>query len=134
MIQTGGYHNIIRRITINSNVDANSSNFSIFAGVIDRLVNWYRNTFFRFEFTLDSLIHPFNYTAGNPNFSTLFTDLDKYIFKKIKMFFYQTVKGLFPSMQLSTTLGTQSIFHSIFSLLVLGSSHLAGSNQWTVII
>ena len=98
------------------------------------LVYRHRNASFRFKFALDGLIHPFSYTAGNPNLSTLFTNLDRDIFKKIKMSFYQAVKRYFFSLQPTTTLCTQRIFHGIFSLLVLGSSHLAGSNQWTVMI
>jgi hypothetical protein len=50
------------------------------------------------------------------------------------MVFNKTIQRHFFSMQFTTALCTQRIFHVFFSLLVLGSSHLVGSNQWTVMI
>ncbi len=98
------------------------------------LVHRYRNASLGFKFPLDSLVHSFNHTARDPDFSPLITGLDGDILKEVKMSLYQAINGCFLFMQLSTTHCTQGIFHGILSLLVLGSSHLAGSSQWTVMI
>ena len=99
-------------------------------GSIDR----YSNAFFRFEAALESLIHAFGKITRNPNFSALITGLNGDILKEVKMSFNQSVQGHLPLMQFSAALGAQRIFHNLFSLRVLGSSHLAGSSQWTVMI
>jgi len=104
---------------------------------VPELVYRHRNTLFRFEFTLDSLIHPFSQTARDPDLSALAASPNRHAFKEIKVSLYQTVKRSFFSLQPAAALRAQRIFHGIhgiFSLLVLGSNHLAGSNQWTVII
>ncbi len=101
------------------------------------LIYRHRNAPFRFKFALDSLIHPFSQAARDPYLSTLAASPNRHTFKEIEVSFYQAVKrGLF-SLQLAAALRAQRIFpgiHGIFSLLVLGFNHLAGSNQWTVII
>ena len=99
-------------------------------GSIDR----YSNAFFRLEVALESLIHAFGKITRNPNFSALIAGLNGGILKEVKMSSNQSVQGHFPLMQFSAALGAQRIFHNLFSLRVLGSSHLAGSSQWTVMI
>src|SRR3989338_3017435 len=98
------------------------------------LIHRYGDAFSRFEVALDSLIHAFGKITRNPDFAALVANLYGHIFKKIKMSLDQTVYRHFSAMQLAAALGTQRIFHDLFSLRVLGSSHFAGSNQWTVMI
>lgn len=111
-------------------------------GIIDKfnfefplhLIHRYGDAFFRFEVALESLIHAFGKIARDPNFSALIAGLNKNILKEVKMSFNQPIQRHFSAMQLAAALGAQRIFHSFFSLRVLGSSHFAGSNQWTVMI
>lgn len=101
---------------------------------IRRLIDRHGDAPFGFEFTLDSFIHALSKPAGDPCFTALVTHLDRDIFKEIKLSFNQAVQRCGMAMQPAAALRAQSIFHYIFSLRVLGSSHLAGSNQWTVMI
>ncbi len=84
-------------------------------GSIDR----YGNAFFRFEMTLESLVHAFSKIPGDPDFPALVTDLDKNAFKQIKMSFNQAVQRHLPPMQLAAALGTQRIFHNIKGFTVV---------------
>lgn len=88
----------------------------------------------RFYITPNSLIHSFGFMTGYPCFAALFTYPYADIFKKEQFLFYKTVNGDFSVAELSSADGAQKVFQVLFSLLVFGSSHLAGSNQWTVII
>jgi hypothetical protein len=99
-----------------------------------RLVNWYSDSPFGFDFALNSAVHSLCLGAGNPDFTTLLADLDRDLLKKVEMLFYEAVNISFLTVELTSTNSAQRVFHGLFSLRVLGSSHLAGSNQWTVII
>jgi len=103
-------------------------------GYLFLLVDRYGDASFGFKMALNSLIHSFSQTAGNPNFSALITSKNNHVFKKVKMVFNQTVNRHFFAVDFAAADCAQRIFHNIFSLRVLGSSHLEGSNQWTVII
>ena len=98
------------------------------------LIHGNNNLLTRLNFSLDGLIHPFCFNAWNPDFTALVTNLDRNFFKEIEAVFYHTINGDSLYGELPATNGTQRIFHILFSLLVFGSSHLAGSSQWTVII
>lgn len=100
--------------------------------VIAQLEYGHRDASLGFKLALDSLVHPQGYASGNPDFSALSANLKINIFKKVKMVFNQAIQRHFLPMQFAAALRAQTIFHSVFSLLVLGFSHLAGSNQWTV--
>ena len=97
-------------------------------------IDGHSNTFFRLEMALESLIHAFGKITRDPDFSALITGLNGDVLKKVKMSFDQSVQGRLPLMQFAAALGAQRIFHSLFSLRVFGSSHFAGSSQWTVMI
>ena len=99
-----------------------------------KLKYWYGDLFARFKLALDSWIHSFSNAARDPDFIALPAGLYENVFKKIKMPRDKAVNSDFLRVELSSTNSAQGIFHKIFSLRVFGSSHLLGSNQWTVII
>ncbi len=86
------------------------------------------------KLTLDSLVHSLSFTARNPDFAALAANLNRDFFEEVEMVFYKAVNYDFLSTELASTDSTQGVFHGVFSLLVFGSNHLTGSNQWTVII
>lgn len=98
------------------------------------LINWHWDPFLGFKFSLDGLVHFFGCQAWDPCLTALRAYWDINIFKKIQVSLNQTIKGGFLSLEFSATNGTQRMFHGFLSLRVLGSSHLLGSSQWTVII
>ena len=98
------------------------------------LINRDRNASFGLEFPLNGLVHSQCEAAGDPDFLALFAGLDIDIFKEIELSFNQAVNRGFSAAQFTAALSAQRIFHTVFSLLVLGFSHLSGANQWTVII
>jgi len=98
------------------------------------LIYRYQDTFVRLNVTPNGFIHSFGFVSGDPYLMALFAGLNTNIFKEIEFLFYKAVNGDFSITESPSADSTQVIFHVRFSLLVFGSSHLDGSNQWTVII
>lgn len=88
----------------------------------------------RFYIATDSLIHSLRRFSWNPYFMALFTGLNTDVLKKIELIFYKTIDSDFSVTEFSSADSARIFIHVVFSLLVFGSSHFAGSNQWTVII
>jgi len=83
----------------------------------------------RFYIAPDSLVHSFRFFSWNPYFMALFTGLNTDVLKKIQLIFYKTVNNDFSVTEFSPADSARIFFHGVFSLLVFGSSHFAGSNQ-----
>jgi len=101
---------------------------------VRNLINRYSDSPLRFNVTLDGFFHSFRFAAGNPDFTTLAADSNGNLLKEIEMVIHQPIDSGFLISNFASANSAQSIFHGLFSLLVLGSSHFAGSNQWTVMI
>ncbi len=98
------------------------------------LIYRHQDTFTRLDVAPNGFIHSFGFISGYPYLMALFASLNTNIFKEIEFLFYKAVNGGFTITEHPSADSTQVIFHVHFSLLVFGSSHLDGSNQWTVII
>lgn len=98
------------------------------------LIYRYQDTLVRLDVAPNGFIHSFGFVSGNPYLMALFAGLNTNIFKEIEFLFHEAVNGGFSITEFPSADGTQVVFHFCFSLLVFGSSHFAGSNQWTVII
>jgi len=92
------------------------------------------NLFAGLKLSMDGFVHSLSFCAGNPDFTALVADLNRDFFKEVEMVFYKPVNCNFLNVEFASTDSAQGVFHCLFSLLVFGSSHLAGSNQWTVMI
>ncbi len=86
------------------------------------------------ELSLNRSIHSLSLGSRNPRFAALGADLNLDMLKQVEVAFDQAVDRCLLGVQGAATDSAQGTFHGRFSLLVFGSSHLCGSNQWTVTI
>lgn len=84
------------------------------------------------ELSLNRPVHSLGLGSRNPRFAALGADLNLDMLKQVEVAFDQAVDRCLLGVQDAATDSAQGTFHGRFSLLVFGSSHFFGSNQWAV--